>query len=492
MVSPSSILCSLATVIVLSISPALAKDYQLGEKAEADIITPVALDVIDAQATADLKKRQSQRVPVIYRFDPHAIDEVEAAFHSTFARTRTNFSEMLQARFHVKTIDPDAITSNDYERFLNQFQKQNIFLPVRPELSRIWAKGESDQELEAALLARLRAAMKLYVRPDSGPKDIWIGSSIRLVSMADDEPATARLVNERGFTMSKTNFVALQRAKTELMDSFSAEERSLAKYVASFLKPNCTMEADLTRQLRAEHTAGLFSAAHYNAGQIVVQRGQVIDQKAQAALQQLKEKTAVKELQQLKATVTQAPAEVKKNFSAIWILVSGGGAFVLGCVVVWKLARRRTPVSLLPATISKGLIEAGNTNPHGSEEAWQERALLAEQRSEKVQAAVRSGFMAQFARWMSEKMTQKLISQRQQLLDAHQTAAIEMAELEARLEKVQAPLEQRLRAYERRIVDLEKELSIKGEENRELIKAKIHMIRKQLEIEREKNRLEFN
>jgi hypothetical protein len=67
-----------------------------------------------------------------------------------------------------------------------------------------------------------------------------------------------------------------------------------------------------------------------------------------------------------------------------------------------------------------------------------------------------------------------------------------MAELEARLEKVQAPLQERLQAYERRIADLEKELTVKGEENRELIKAKIQIIRKQLEIEREKNRLEFN
>jgi hypothetical protein len=127
-----------------------------------------------------------------------------------------------------------------------------------------------------------------------------------------------------------------------------------------------------------------------------------------------------------------------------------------------------------------------------SEASWRQRALIAEQQAAKAQAVVRAGLMSQLAHWMSDKLTQKLVTQRAQLLDSHQKAAIEMAELEARLEKVQAPLQERLQAYERRIADLEKELTVKGEENRELIKAKIQIIRKQLEIEREKNRLEFN
>jgi hypothetical protein len=42
------------------------------------------------------------------------------------------------------------------------------------------------------------------------------------------------------------------------------------------------------------------------------------------------------------------------------------------------------------------------------------------------------------------------------------------------------------------MADLEKALAAKGEENRELIKAKIEMTRKQLETERAKNDLQFN
>jgi len=42
-----------------------------------------------------------------------------------------------------------------------------------------------------------------------------------------------------------------------------------------------------------------------------------------------------------------------------------------------------------------------------------------------------------------------------------------------------------MRAYELRIVELEKELALKGEENRELTKAKIQVMRKQLEATKE-------
>jgi hypothetical protein len=46
--------------------------------------------------------------------------------------------------------------------------------------------------------------------------------------------------------------------------------------------------------------------------------------------------------------------------------------------------------------------------------------------------------------------------------------------------------------YETRIQELEKELAARNEENRELLKLKIKMIRRQLEAERTSNRVDFN
>jgi hypothetical protein len=90
------------------------------------------------------------------------------------------------------------------------------------------------------------------------------------------------------------------------------------------------------------------------------------------------------------------------------------------------------------------------------------------------------------------KLVRGLAMQRKQLMETQQKAEQELAELEQRLVAVQAPLEDRLKAYEQRIAELEKGLTAKGEENRELIKATIAIAKKKLEQERSKDRLAWN
>jgi uncharacterized protein Yka (UPF0111/DUF47 family) len=77
-----------------------------------------------------------------------------------------------------------------------------------------------------------------------------------------------------------------------------------------------------------------------------------------------------------------------------------------------------------------------------------------------------------------------LAAQRNELLEAQQKAAAEITELMRRLDKLQAPMHERLRTYEKRIEELEKELSARNTENHELLKLKIEMMRHQLEVER--------
>jgi predicted RNase H-like nuclease (RuvC/YqgF family) len=88
--------------------------------------------------------------------------------------------------------------------------------------------------------------------------------------------------------------------------------------------------------------------------------------------------------------------------------------------------------------------------------------------------------------WMRERIFQNLFRQRERLLTAQEKAEQEMRELEQRLGQLQAPLQDRIRAYERRIEELERELADKGEENRQLIGARIDVARQQLRMERER------
>ena len=92
---------------------------------------------------------------------------------------------------------------------------------------------------------------------------------------------------------------------------------------------------------------------------------------------------------------------------------------------------------------------------------------------------------------LRDAIVQELAAQRRDLLAAQQAATTELTGLAKRLESTQAPLVERLRAYEERVTELEKELLEQSRENRELLKVKIETLKGQIEAERSVNRLKF-
>ena len=120
---------------------------------------------------------------------------------------------------------------------------------------------------------------------------------------------------------------------------------------------------------------------------------------------------------------------------------------------------------------------------------WRRRALEAEARAEQAQAALKASLSPQLAQSLKEAVVQGLAAQRNELLQAQQSAASEIAQLVHRLDELKAPMQDRLRSYEERIGELERDLAERNEENRELLKLKIEMTRRQLETERAYNRV---
>ncbi len=127
-----------------------------------------------------------------------------------------------------------------------------------------------------------------------------------------------------------------------------------------------------------------------------------------------------------------------------------------------------------------------------TEEIWRQRALEAERRAEQALAAAKNELAPHLAQALKEALVQELAIQRKELLQAQQIAIAELSQLTHHLDALKAPMQERLRSYETRIQELEKELAVRSEENRELLKLKIEMLRHQLEIERTHNRMEFN
>ena len=150
------------------------------------------------------------------------------------------------------------------------------------------------------------------------------------------------------------------------------------------------------------------------------------------------------------------------------------------------------PLIIRPRTLACAVPPVEPDTSKVEAAAWRQRALEAERRAEQAQAVTRANLAPHLAQVLKETVVQELAVQRRELLKVQEEATMEIAAMIHRLDAVQAPLQERLHSYEARIQELEKELTVLNEENRELLKLKIEMIRRQLEVERVHNRLEFN
>jgi len=134
-----------------------------------------------------------------------------------------------------------------------------------------------------------------------------------------------------------------------------------------------------------------------------------------------------------------------------------------------------------PAAMKKA-PESASTD--SSAEEWKERALAAEAMAGKQGQILREKMMPELTEFAKQSLVQGLYAQRNVLLETQRKAQEAVAELETRLNTMQAPLNDRIRAYEKRIAELEKEVETQGEEMRELTRATLTLVRRKLEDER--------
>jgi hypothetical protein len=460
-------------------------DYKVGDTAREDIITPVPMVVIDPEATEALKKKEASRVPVICAYYTNALDEALHDLDAGITSTRSNFLRSAAAAFKRTPLNEAEVDSEQFLRFVSAFQARHRGFPVSTNLAQLWARGESEPSLAPALAEELRQAMAFPLRPANIAPEVKFGATVRLVPLPNwSAELTLEAAEKYGINFSRSNIFTFTRARDTLLEDFSPEDRPVAKYLASLLKTNCLPDADLTRQARAMRTDPILAADHYEVAQVIVRQGQLIDKKIKAALDQLREKTAIGTLQQ---QLHYDRVEARQTSQRYYWLVAGLAALLaVLLLVIWRLAGRRQMVTLAQAQLPSG--QAAVYVP----------ALPAPESSNLPALATRSPdhgelherLLPHLARLMMDKLVRRLISQRTVLVDAQTRAAADIADLEKRLEIIHAPLQDRLRAYEQRITELEKELLQKGEENRELIRAKIELTRKQLSATKE--RLDFN
>src|SRR5207248_6400561 len=142
------------------------------------------------------------------------------------------------------------------------------------------------------------------------------------------------------------------------------------------------------------------------------------------------------------------------------------------------------PLEIQPAPFALQLPDPAPDLTRARIQSLEKRAFAAEQKAARATELVRMGLVPYLGRLMKDTLFRGVAAQRAQLLAVQHAAAAQVAEMERRLAKIQSQLQSRLTTYERRIAELEKEVAAKDQANRELLKAKIPMMKQVLEAKR--------
>ena len=185
------------------------------------------------------------------------------------------------------------------------------------------------------------------------------------------------------------------------------------------------------------------------------------------------------------------PATAKPDRAVGWIIGSfAATVLLLGSLIilVWRRAARRSNAAVTASSFTMATAPVGEQMEPLSAGDWKQRALVAEAMAGRQGQVLREKLMPELAEFAKQSLVQGLYAQRNALLETQQAAQRALVELEARLAALQLPLPKRIRAYERRIAELEKEVETQGDEMRELTRATLVLVRKKLEDERQRER----
>ena len=471
-------------------------EYRLGDRAEVEVVTPIPLVVFDAARTESLRSAEAQKATPIFRWRRGAGEQAEDGLVQTFQGTRARFVENLDRLFgHPLPLLTAELGQPQFGEFVATFREQSPGFPLSSNLAELWALGDTGDLVLDRLRTTLRQFTSTYVRADAlPPGEKLTPGLVRLVPVEPiNVPLSLADADRLGRNLARSNLVTATKFRQSIVKSLGERRTADAQFVSALLQPNCFFDEVLTQQARKRRTESINAADRYAAGTVLVKSGEVVTARIQLALDELRARTEPDRAQAALAVErSRADTEAARALLAtqtarqtnrrLWVGSGISGVVCLLLLVLWL--RRRSAAS-------RGNLALAIPG-HNDEAHWRERAMEAEARAEKATALLRRNLLPHLARWMMKEVMQRLLSQRSESQNTQLMAEREVAELAERLASVHAPLEDRLKAYERRIAELEAELAAKGEQNLELIKAKIETTRKKLEGERSDEPLNWN
>ncbi len=439
--------------------------------AEEDLYAPAAFQVVDAGATVELLAQTGELVPVVIRRKPGVTAEAVEQLRDAFERTRTHFLDGLEEAFGARVVGSREINSARFRAFRSNFQAANPRFPVNLVLAQSWAKGYSGESTLERLIAAMRQVMdrKLIgrVRPAS---TVFLASPSTITPMKNwgEVAGLAR-------PLEGSDLISVDEAGLELRRMLDALDRVAGGFLSGLLQPNFVEDEHLTALLLRERLGDRVVSRRYAPGELIVGLGQPVGRWEELALRHL-DRAGVVPDRAARASGTgaaEADRAAKGRPSPDSGYDIGGAGFLIalgvagGALVVWLIA------------------------------AWRIRGAARERREiaridEAPAIGLREALLPHLAREMKERLVRVLFLQRGSLLRNEDDASRRVAEMEARLARLQPALAERIRGYETRIRALEKQLVEKDQETRDLIRAKLILARKELDAEITRSRIDWN
>ena len=490
-------------------------DYRLGQAAERDIYSAARFQLIDPDATEHRRQQEARRVPLLFHQDLDADLQCQAMLRAALRQTRLEFQDALEAVYARRTLTAEETRKQVFRKLLARFRGEHKNFPMPIDLASAWARGLPDDPWLSTWTEHLKHGMTRRIRPNALPKGWpWPPTGVRLFPLSHGEAVpplkTALEVSTR---LRKTNLVSLSSARRDFRASFSESDKGLGRVLSQFLTNNCSFSADLTRRARSEKRAAILVIDQYKIGQRIVRKGQIIDEKVWRALRELKLQLGRGEWASPAPSVT-LPADSPTSFSeiaqpassapdeitpavapeparALPLRITGLSLSVLGLLALWVGWKRRQQrvARALPAPRSTKLLPGAQAECPSCQSpllASPEGQRFLDPRSARrglFTDPVRATVAAQITGWLKGRFVRALMGERAVLHRQQENAERDIRDIAQRLAKAHAPLKERLRTYEARIAELERELAEKGEVNRELIQAQIEAARKQMKVE---------
>ena len=341
--------------------------YRAGETAEADIATPVAMDVVNPAATTARKAAEAAKIPAVFCDFPHAAtNAVTAEFQAAFAATRTQFLAAVAQSFHKPVLEAATAGSPEFSALVDSFNQQSKTFPLPADLALQWARGGDDRETQTAMLARLLQIMRRPVYADELPAGFILGDKARFITVSQpDETPSLATATAGGKLIATTNLTTLARLRMLFRHSFPKSEQVYASALAEFLQPVCAPAVGLTQAARDQAVREIAVTDHYAAGQIIVHRGAVLDAKATDALAQLAQQSPGSVGGTVATVAGQASPMPVRSFE-IWLvaalvvvsLVSFASIFL-----TWRSLNLRRELAAAPVRVeSSATVTSGSTH----------------------------------------------------------------------------------------------------------------------------------